>query len=246
MYNNIYQIENYNNLNTENNINTFNSLYSCFNNFYICTIGLFFPYCLFGKIYEIAQFGDCLTGCCKLFSLQFFISLFFSVIYFIIEWNMFLSKEYTFINEIDSCNQNTICYNRYIDFNHTELINNHCKITYHNTSNTTDICKCLKNPLVNQCEYNSNLSNTLYDMMIYIYFVSFINSFILCFFTGLFLGHYRNRISQKYNILYNSRYNFLLHCCPLTNPLALCQEYNSIDVIETFRPFNPVEQKFTI
>ena len=45
-------------------------LFSCFENICSCSMGLCFPYCLFGKIYEKAKFGKCWVGCIKLLSLQ--------------------------------------------------------------------------------------------------------------------------------------------------------------------------------
>ena len=89
------------------------------------------------------------------------------------------------------------------------------------------------------CDFNDNLPNTLYDMFTYIMFMSIINILTLYSIFGLFLGHYRTKISHKYNILYNSRYNFLIHFLPCTNQCALCQEYNTINMIDDVIKSNP-------
>ena len=52
-------------------INYFHPLLSCFENICSCSMGLCFPYCLFGRIYEKAQFGKCWVGCCKYLMIQF-------------------------------------------------------------------------------------------------------------------------------------------------------------------------------
>ena len=71
-------------------------------------MGLCFPYCLFGRIYERADFGSCFVGCCKLFSLQFIINFSFSLSIYSLEWDMFLKKEFEFTEQIQICNNNNI------------------------------------------------------------------------------------------------------------------------------------------
>ena len=209
--------------------NFFQPLFGCLSDLCSCSMGLCFPYCLFGRIYQKAEFGPCWLGCCKYFSIQFIISLLFSSIIYSIEWEMLLSKEFIFMNDINNCNTNTTCKTNYDNFNKTECIINNSTIT----------CECLIKPLQDQCDFNDNLPNTLYDMYIYIMFISIINTLTLCSIFGFFLGHYRTKISHKYNILYNSRYNFLIHFLPCTNQCALCQEYNTINMIDDVIKSNP-------
>ena len=235
-----YKLSNNNN----NQVNTFNPLFTCLDNLCTCSMGLCFPYCLFGRIYERAEFGSCFVGCCKLFSLQFIINFFFSLIIYSLEWDMFLKKELEFTEQIQICNNNNICLNDIEKFDYKTLYDNKCLIT--NTTNTTDICECSKQTLIDQCHFNNELPDILNSFFSYITILSINNLLILSSFTGLLLGHYRTKISHKYNILYNSRYNFLIHCLPCTNQCALCQEYNSIDTIEIFKSFYPVDGKFNI
>ena len=212
-----------------NRINYFNNLFGCFEDMCSCSMGFCFPYCLFGRIYEKAEFGPCWVGCLKYSSIQFIISLIFSSIIYSIEWNMLLSKELNLINDINKCNTNTTCKINYDNFNKTQCIIN----------NSTVTCDCLMKPLQDECEFNDNLPNTLYNMFTYIMFMSIINVFTISSIFGLFLGHYRTKISHKYNILYNSRYNFLIHFLPCTNQCALCQEYNTVESIEAVKPLIP-------
>ena len=235
-----YKLSNNNN----NQVNTFNPLFSCIDNLCTCSMGLCFPYCLFGRIYERAEFGSCFVGCCKLFSLQFIINLSFSLSIYSLEWDMFLKKEFEFTEQIQICNNNNICFTDIEKFDYKTLYDNKCLIT--NTTNTTEICECSKQPLIDQCNFNNELPGILNHFYLYITIIGIINLLVLSCFTGLLLGHYRTKISHKYNILYNSRYNFLLHFLPCTNQCALCQEYNSIDTIEIFRSFYPVDGKFNI
>ena len=244
-----YKLSNNNN----NQVNTFNPLFTCLDNLCTCSMGLCFPYCLFGRIYERAEFGSCFVGCCKLFSLQFIINFFFSLIIYSLEWDMFLKKELEFTEQIQICNNNNICLNDIEKFDYKTLYDNNCLIT--NTTNTTnttnitntnEICECSKQPLIDQCHFNNELPDILNSFYLYLTILGINNLLILSSFTGLLLGHYRTKISHKYNILYNSRYNFLIHCLPCTNQCALCQEYNSIDTIEIFKSFYPVDGKFNI
>ena len=228
-----------------NELNIFNSLFGCFDDICSFTMGCFCPSCLFGRIYELAGFGKCFTGCCKLFTLQFMISAIFSIITFTIEWDMWLGDLLKYENEIENCNKNTICHNEYIDFNHTILRNDKCIIT--NNTNNTDICDCLKQPLIELCNYESNLPEKINHFINYIIFINVLNAFILCSFTGLLLGYYRTKIGHKYNILYSSRNNFLIHCIPCTNQCALCQEYNTLNRIEnTHEPIYTIQTSHTL
>ena len=148
---------------------------------------------------------------------------------------MLLSKELNLINDINNCNANTTCKINYDNFNKTQCIINNSTIT----------CECLMKPLQDQCEFNDNLPNILYDMFRYIMFMSIINTLTIYTILGFYLGHYRTKISHKYNILYNSRNNFLIHCIPCTNQCALCQEYNTINMIDNvIKPNSPVIDKF--
>ena len=227
--------------NNNNQVNTFNPLFTCLDNLCTCSMGLCFPYCLFGRIYERAEFGSCFVGCCKLLSLQIIINLFFSLIIYFLEWDMFLKKELEFTEQIQICNNNNTCLSDIENFDYKTLYDNKCLI-----NNKTDICECSKQPLIDQCNFNNELPDILNSFYLYLTILSINNLLILSSFTGLLLGHYRTKISHKYNILYNSRYNFLIHFFPCTNQCALCQEYNSIDTIEVFRSFNPIDSKFTI
>jgi len=238
-----YKLSNNNN-NNHNQVNTFNPLFSCIDNLCSCSMGLCFPYCLFGRIYERAEFGSCWVGCCKLFSIQFLINLFFSLIIYSLEWDMFLKKDLEFTDQIQICNNNNTCLTDIENFDYKTLYDNKCLIN--NKTNTTEICECSKQPLIDQCKFNNELPDILNNFYIYITIIGINNLLILSCFTGLFLGHYRKKISHKYNILYNSRYNFLIHFLPCTNQCALCQEYNTIDTIEIFRSFYPIDGKFNI
>ena len=40
------------------NVNEFLNLYNCCDNLCVCSMGLCFPYCLFGRIYQSANFGS--------------------------------------------------------------------------------------------------------------------------------------------------------------------------------------------
>ena len=218
-----------------NKINYFNPLFGCFEDMCSCSMGLFFPFCLFGRIYEKAEFGSCLMGCTKYFSLQMIISFFFTSMIYSVEWEMLLSKEYKFLNDINNCNTNTTCKINYANFNKTRCI----------VDNSTVICDCLRKPLHNQCDFTNSLPNTLENMSAYILLISIINTFTICTALGLFLGHYRKKLSHKYNILYNSRYNFLIHFLPCTNQCALCQEYNTLTLIDSVIQVDPpVHVKF--
>ena len=202
--------------------NFFQPLFGCLSDLCSCSMGLCFPYCLFGRIYEKAGFGSCIVGCSKYFALQMGISSIFTFIIYLIEYNMILKNMSLISEDISGCNTNDTCKIDYHNFNKTQ-----CPV-----DNTT-ICDCLIKPLNNQCEFDQNLPDTLENMYIYISFVSIMNTLIMCNALGLFLGYYRTKISHKYNILYNSRYNFLIHCLPCSNQCALCQEYNTINLIDS-------------
>ena len=241
MYDNIYNSQLDNGINKIHNINRFSPLLGCFEDMCSCSMGFLFPYCLFGRIYERAQFGKCWIGCCKYLSLQLIINMFFSMIIYNMEWNMLLSKKIDFNNKLEICNNNNnTCLENIEDFNYEKFYDNKCSLT-----NSTIICECSKQTLIDECKYNINtLPHSLNDFFAYITIISFINLIVLSCLTGIFLGHYRTKISHKYNILYNSRYNFLVHCIPCINQCALCQEYNTIDIIENIMvPTYPIDEK---
>jgi len=216
--------------------NNFNNIYGCLENLNTCILGCCFPYCLFGYIYEKLEKGSCIIGCCKFYISQFIINSIFTIIIFSIEWEN-LNKMYNFKNNNNNnCNQIPICYNQTSEYNLTDLIHNKCKM------NTTQLCNCIKNTIINECNFYTNLNSN--NLTQYIMLLILIQIVSICCFYGFFLGYYRTETSRKYNILYNSRYNFIIHCNPLTNLCALCQEYNSIERIETIIPINPVSNKF--
>ena len=216
-----------------NDRNYFLPLCGCFQDLCSCSMGFFFPFCLFGRIYEKAGFGSCWMGCCKFFSLQFLISSFFSLIMFFTEWNMLISKSPSVMNDINKCIRNSTCHNEYKNFNSTKCLIN----------NTTISCDCLKEPLQKQCDFNNNLPDLLENLSFVMVFINILSILTICTVFGLFLGHYRNKISHKYNILYNSRYNFIIHFLPCTNQCALCQEYNTINMIEIIHSSQPITVK---
>jgi Cys-rich protein (TIGR01571 family) len=225
---NYYKFSNYNH-------NYFNPLLGCFENLCSCSMGLFFPSCLFGRIYEKADFGKCWIGCCKLLLIQITINFIFSIIIYSTEYIMIFKKQYDFNNKLNFCyKHNSTCESYVVNFDDKSFYNNKCIL------NSTFICECSKNVLVQKCHYDLNiLPNDMYNLFIFITIISLFYIIALSCFTGLFLGNYRNKISHKYNILYNSRYNFLIHCIPFTNQCALCQEYNSIERIELIKPLQP-------
>ena len=221
---------------SNDNHNYFNPLLGCFENLCSCSMGLFCPACLFGRIYEKADFGKCWVGCCKLLLLQISINFIFSSIIYSTEYNMILKKQFEFNNQMNLCfKYNSTCESDVKNFDDKSFYNNKCIL-----NNSTYICDCSKDVLLQKCDYDLNkLPLEIYNLFIFITIISLFNIIALSCFTGLFLGHYRTKISHKYNILYNSRYNFLIHCIPFTNQCALCQEYNSIERIELIKPLQP-------
>ena len=205
---------------SDSNINNFNHLLSCFDNLCSLSMGLFFPQCLFGRIYELAGFGECFVGCCKIFSIQFITNLLFSSIIFIKELDTLYSNN--FINDISNCTKDNICN----DYNYTQIYDNNCSLK------NINICDCLKNPIVEKCHWEQNLPNTLNNLFYYIFILSVVNITINLNINGIFYGHYRTKLSQKYNILHNSRYDFCIHFIPCIHQLALCQEYNTVYRLE--------------
>ena len=202
------------------NINKFNNLFGCFYNLCSLSMGLFFPQCLFGRIYELSGYGDCCIGCCKIWSIQFIINLIFSSIYFLKEFNTLYEKEFNGL--INNCSEHNICGN----YNYTYIYDNNCSL------NNTVICSCLREPIVEKCKWEKNLPNTLYNLYEFIIILGFINLFINLTVNGCFYGYYRNKISEKYNILYNKKCNFFIHFIPCCHQLALCQEYNTVYRLE--------------
>jgi len=216
----------YNTVNDFENINTFNNLYRCSGDTYSCFMGLFFPYCLFGKIYEMSDFGGCFSGCCKLFTLQFSLSSFFAMIIFLIQWKMLYSKEYDHIDKIELCGgsetNNTCSVN--INYYNNDYYDNHCIL-----KNNTDLCDCLKQPLTDYCKFTTEQVPTIKEeILAYSVLFSMIHLITISLSLGTFSGYYRNKISHRYDITYNNRYSFCIHCFPLTHPCALCQEYNTV------------------
>tara|TARA_B100000902_G_scaffold360225_1_gene376679 strand:+ start:34 stop:621 length:588 start_codon:yes stop_codon:yes gene_type:complete len=183
-------------------------------------MGLCFPQCLFGRIYEISGFGECFVGCCKILSIQFIINIIFSGIIGIEELDTLYGGDY--ITDINNCTAGKSCDN----YNYTQIYDNDCSL------NNTSICDCLKKPIVEKCHWEKDLPNTLNNLFYYIFILSMVNLAINLNINGLFYGHYRTKISQKYNILHNSRYDFCIHFIPCVHQLALCQEYNTIYRIE--------------
>ena len=210
------------------NINRFDTLFGCFNNLCSLSMGCLFPQCLFGRIYELAGFGECFLGCCKIYSIQFCVNLLFSGIYFFKDIDTLYEKE--FIGLINNCTEHNECKN----YNYTQIYDNNCLL------NGTKICPCLKEPIVEKCKWEKNLPNTLYDLYEFMVLTSLINLFINMTINGCFYGYYRTRISEKYNILHNSRCDFWIHFIPCCHQIALCQEYNTVHriEIETIYPIN--------
>ena len=204
----------------KNDVNRFDHIFSCFNNFCSLSMGLFFPQCLFGRIYELTGNGECFVGCCKIYALQFINSIFFSLIPLFKYFSIIDKSE---IEYIYNCTINKECRN----YNITEIINNNCTI-----SNTSSICPCLREPLIKYCHYEKDLPNQLYDFYEYTFIVSLISIFVYLNINGCFYGYYRTKLSKKYNILHNSKCDFFIHFLPCCHQLALCQEYNTIARIE--------------
>ena len=203
--------------------NKYDGLFSCFDDSYSCVIGCMFPYCLFGTIYEKAQFGNWLTGCSKMFSIYFILWMLFMISHIRMEYNVFLSKENKYLLSIEDCSQDDKC-NINID-KQIETYDNKCLPT-----NQTQICACLIEPYTKYCEFNSNELPQIMNLMIYYSFIIHLfHLFIGSFMIGLFSGYYRNKISYKLDISENTWKSFWIHCCPLTHLLALCQEYKSVE-----------------
>lgn len=204
----------------ETNINRFNNLFGCFSNLCSLSMGWFFPTCLFGRTYELSGNGECFVGCCKIYSIQFIINLIFSCIYFLKELNTLYDND--FIGLINNCTGYKECNN----YNYTQIYDNNC------STNNTIICNCLKEPIVEKCEWEKNLPNTLYNLYEFIIIIGFFNIITNLTINGCFYGYYRNKLSMKYNILHNKNYNFWIHFLPCCHQLALCQEYNTIYRLE--------------
>jgi Cys-rich protein (TIGR01571 family) len=211
----------------ETNINRFNNLFGCFNNLCSFSMGCLFPQCLFGRIYELAGYGDCFTGCYKIWSMQFIINLLFSSICFFKEFNTLYEKEFDGL--INNCSQ----YNECKNYNYTQIYDNNC------STNGTIICDCLKEPIVEKCEWDKNLTNTLYNLYEFLIIISIINISINLTINGIFYGHYRKKISKKYNILHNKKCDYWIHFFPCCHQLALCQEFNTLYRIE-LDPIYPI------
>ena len=206
-------------------INQFGSLYGCFDNMCVLSMGLFCPCCLFGRTYELSGLGGCFTGCCKIFSIQFIINLFFSGIILNNELKTLYDTQY--LQDITNCKRGPEC-TTYPD-NYTKIYDNNCTI---NHINDYEICECLQKPLIEKCNYDHNLPEIIHNLSRFVLIISLINYFVYLNMNGLFYGYYRNKLSKRYNILHNSRYDFLIHFNPFSHQCALCQEYSTIDRIE--------------
>ena len=203
--------------------NEYDGLFTCFDDIYSCVIGFCFPYCLFGSIYEKAQFGTCLTGCGKMFSIYFILGVLFMVSHIQMEYNILLSKENKYLSPIDDCSLDEDCHIN-ID-EQLKTYNDNCLPT-----NNTQVCECLIKPYKKYCEFNKNELPQIIDLMIY--YTSMINLlhlFLGGLSMGVFSGYYRRKISYKLDINENTWKSFWIHCCPLTHLLALCQEYKSLE-----------------
>ena len=205
------------------NVNHFDNICGCFNNLCSLSMGCLFPQCLFGRIYEISGFGECFTGCCKIFSIQFIINLIFSGIIINKELTTLYSSK-QFNEQISECKDNLMCKDYY--YNYTNIYDNNCVIK------NTSTCNCLIDPLLTKCNYEKSLSNNLLNLLEYISIISFINFIMLLTLNGCFYGHYRTKISRRYNILHNSRWDFIIHFLPCVHQIALCQEYNTVSRLE--------------
>ena len=227
--------------------NKFRNFFGCFMNIPTLLIGWFFPCCLFGQIFQKAEFGDFYTGCCKYFCLQCSISTLFNI-FFILMY--VLTMPLTHFSE-DSCHENiTRCKNISITSNCDITINHSItngsmtngnmtngnmtngNMTNGNMTNNEILCKCIINNMVRKCEWENTLSEDTYLMISFSYLIY--SLYIVTFYslTGMFLGIYRTRIAYKYNISTDRRLNCLLHMIPICNQLALCQESNTIDYYE--------------
>ena len=201
------------------NVNHFDNICGCFSNLCSLSMGCLFPQCLFGRIYEISGFGECFAGCCKIFSIQFIINLIFSSLIFDKEISLFYHK---FNVDIKNCTKDPICNN----YNYTEIYNNNCSI------NNNTICDCLKESVVEKCNFEKNIDTELMDLYEYISLLSILNLIVYMTINGCFYGHYRTKISRRYNILHNSRFDFIIHFLPCVHQIALCQEYNTVSRLE--------------
>ena len=101
-------------------INQFDSICGCFSNLCSLSMCIFFPQCLFGRIYELSGFGECFVGCCKICSLQFIINAIFSSIIINKEINTLYNQDY--ITDIKNCTRDKMCN----DYNYTEIYDNNC------------------------------------------------------------------------------------------------------------------------
>ena len=211
--------------------NHFNKFFGCFRDLCSLSMGLLFPECLFGRIYEMSEFGECFIGCCKIYSIKFIINIIFTFIIFNKELNFIEDSSDDFINYC--LNNNNNCKN---NFNYTEIYNNKCII-----NNNTQICDCLKDTVVKKCKYYENIDNNLYNLYYFILFITSVNLFINYIINGYFYGYYRTKIVKKYDIINNNRYNFYIHCIPCIHPIALCQEYNTLSRIKYYnKPVNVI------
>ena len=205
-----------------NDINNFDSIFSCLNNLCSCSMGLLFPKCLFGRIYEISELGECYVGFCNIYLLHFLSNLLISFIFLMKPTSVFIN--YNFGDFINICEHHDNCGN----FNTT--IEYYNKTTCEFKNNT--LCNCFKESLLKKCNYEKNYENNIENLIFYINFITLVNILTGFFINGIFYGYYRTKISKKYNILHNKYYDFYIHFTPILHQLALCQEYNTIYRLE--------------
>ena len=198
-------------------INHFDSIFGCFSNLCSLSMSILFPECLFGRIYELAGFGECFFGCFKIFIIQLMINLSFTI--FILNNTLNNIYDNNINNKISNCTINYDCQH----YNYTKIFNNNCLI------GDIKICSCLVDPLLEKCHYEKNISIYSYNSLIILSFIYFMIHIII---NGCYYGHYRTKLSRKYNILHNSRYDMFVHALPCVHQLSLCQEYNTVSRLE--------------
>lgn len=237
----------YDNLNLNiNNNNKYISIYGCTDDYISCLVGCFFPYCLFGDTYKKSKFGNCLTGCCKMFSLQFLLSSLFFVLYLHFEYNTIYLNENKYLTNIDKCHNIKLCDNNSVLEDEIKLISEPCLI-----NNTTKfVCGCLKNSLVDYCSFKTDkLPELINELTLLTIMLNMIHLLTLSIMMGIFSGYYRKKLSYRLNIIEKSKYPFCIHFCPITHLLALCQENNTVKNIyvsdnnDYVRPIDVIDVK---
>lgn len=214
----------------EDNNNKFNDIYKCNDNVDNCLIGIIFPGCLFGKIYNLAGFGSPIFGCIKYYTIQLIIIFITFIILYDINWFYIYGPKYNILNTIPICSYLNDCKSFYLNgtlidsLNITNLQQNDCIVP-------KKICHCLDHILTEKCIYESNINNTISNVNQYTILLNSLSTITVCSMYGLFLGYYRKKIAEKFNLQSDSFTNFVYHCIPFINPCALCQEANTIEQI---------------